>query len=665
LIDEPECFVMANQPQQLTLPPPRTYTRTDFTALRAFVQRLPVATIARLYYDPERSPHAASADAMERFLGTMRDDLVHLALLHGSSVLADHLKASIRQHGSAKLTSMTLRMVEQASTLAAAAPLMTHPVHLWFRPLIAQRLNGEGIATLGALIDYCNARGGSWWRSVPRIGALRARAIVAWLRRHEVTLGASVAADVDTASLVPAIEPGNANIRGADAVVIGGDPAEPRLAPFEHLAVPANLSGATGFNRAASFAFIRAEHDLAAVHAYLHRYRDRPTTLRAYTRELERLILWSIVVRQKALSSLAVEDCEAYKDFLKAPLPSFMGPKRPRTSARWRPFAPEGLSADSQAYAVRVLRAAFAWLVEVRYLAGNPWSAVHEPTTVTRELSVQVHRALPAKLWALVRTALDARCDSLIDAAPDAENEARQWRASRAAILLMGDSGLRRAEAALARREDLRIADTTDAQRSARSNASGSTPQPAPGSTLTSASEPGRGKSAVWTLTVIGKRRKQRTVPVSGATIAALRAHWKDRDRDFDAPRAQGPLIAPQWIPATRAALERHDAQAEDAPYTVDALGRLVRTAVQRLSAHTGALADFSTDDLVQLANTSAHAFRHTFGTRAVAREMPTDVVQAILGHASLQTTSIYVRAERRRMLEAAARYYADDEAQQ
>jgi integrase len=57
----------------------------------------------------------------------------------------------------------------------------------------------------------------------------------------------------------------------------------------------------------------------------------------------------------------------------------------------------------------------------------------------------------------------------------------------------------------------------------------------------------------------------------------------------------------------------------------------------------------------------SAHAFRHTFGTRAVARDMPIDVVQTILGHASLQTTSIYVRAEQRRVLEAAAQYYASD----
>ena len=58
------------------------------------MRRLPAATIARLDYDPERAPHAVSADAMERHLRTIRDDLVQLALLHGSFVLADHLKAS-------------------------------------------------------------------------------------------------------------------------------------------------------------------------------------------------------------------------------------------------------------------------------------------------------------------------------------------------------------------------------------------------------------------------------------------------------------------------------------------------------------------------------------------------------------------------------------------
>jgi integrase len=52
---------------------------------------------------------------------------------------------------------------------------------------------------------------------------------------------------------------------------------------------------------------------------------------------------------------------------------------------------------------------------------------------------------------------------------------------------------------------------------------------------------------------------------------------------------------------------------------------------------------------------------RHTFGTQAVGRGMPIDVAQRILGHASLQTTSIYVRAERQRMLDEAAKYYSED----
>jgi integrase len=349
-------------------------------------------------------------------------------------------------------------------------------------------------------------------------------------------------------------------------------------------------------------------------------------------------------------------------------LPSFTGPKRPRASGRWRPFAPEGLSADSQAYAVRVLRAAFAWLVEVRYLAGNPWSAVHEPATVTRELSVQVDRALPAKLWAQVRAALDERCEGSGSGRLDTDEDVRQWRAARAAILLMGDSGLRRAEATLARREALRPAEVGDDAATSRGNSPGASQKTSPDPVRTTPARTTSAIRTVWTLTIIGKRRKLRTVPVSGATLAALRTHWADRGRDFDDPRAQGPLIAPLWIPATHTALERHDAnsdktdQKDEVAYTVDALGRLVRRAMQRLTKESAALTAFSADDLVQLANTSAHAFRHTFGTRAVAREMPTDVVQAILGHASLQTTSIYVRAERQRMLAAAARYYADDD---
>ena len=126
------------------------------------------------------------------------------------------------------------------------------------------------------------------------------------------------------------------------------------LAPLERLSVPHALSGADGENRSTAFCYIQAKHDLDAVRAYLNRYRDQPKTLRAYTKELERFLLWAVVLRGKALSDLRVDDCEAYKDFLKSPDPRFVGERFARQSPRWRPFASTAdvsaaLSADSNA----------------------------------------------------------------------------------------------------------------------------------------------------------------------------------------------------------------------------------------------------------------------------------------------------------------------------
>lgn len=76
---------MANRPQQLDLPVPRTDPRTEFTALRARVKSLPIPTIARLYFDlDEHEPLE-----VERLLCTMRDDLVSIALREGSPVLVE------------------------------------------------------------------------------------------------------------------------------------------------------------------------------------------------------------------------------------------------------------------------------------------------------------------------------------------------------------------------------------------------------------------------------------------------------------------------------------------------------------------------------------------------------------------------------------------------
>ncbi|MBB3261282.1 site-specific integrase [Paraburkholderia sp. WP4_3_2] len=576
----------------------RQYTAKDFAALRAFVQRLPPAVIARTYFNEDDDPHAATPGAMERYLRDMLATLVDMAIEYGSPVLADHLKASIKKHGSARLTAASLKMVEEAARLAVSQPAAAHGIGMWFRPMVARYLKARGVATIGDLVAYCNARGGSWWRSVPRVGPGRARVIIAWLRRHEHSLGLRVDDDVDLADPLAAPD--------QDIIAVGGPRSA--LVPLERMALRQALNGSTGLNRSAVFPYIAANNDLEAIRAWLHLYRDRPKTLRAYMKEAERFLLWSVTVRGKALSSLLVDDCEAYKDFLAMPSPAFVGTRVARSSPRWRPFASDEPSAESQLYAVRVLRAAFTWLVDMRYLAGNPWKGVRDPVTIRREGEIQIERALTPKLWA------DIRAHARNQSAPAAN---QRWRTVHALMLLMGDSGLRREEAAGARRERL---------------------QPFP-------SDDGM---EVWALTIVGKRKRERTVPVSMETIAALRAHWRDRGDDFDAPAPAGPLLAPLVIPKTKAAQRKHGGQTERQPYRPDTFNEVIDWLRKRLLDE---LENLSPATYSQLEQMTPHAFRHTFGTLAAANDVPIDVVQRVLGHRSIQTTSIYLQAEKRRMM--------------
>jgi len=146
-------------------------------------------------------------------------------------------------------------------------------------------------------------------------------------------------------------------------------------------------------------------------------------------------------------------------------------------------------------------------------------------------------------------------------------------------------------------------------------------------------------------------------VPVSPATVEALAAHWRDRGLDFHAAET-GPLLKPLLIPGTtRAKLKYRETL--DLPYDPDSINHMVRWAMKRLIA---GMPELSAGEMAFLAGTSPHAFRHTFGTHAAANDVPLDVVQRVLGHASLQTTSIYVQAEQQRMMREAALYYSPKE---
>ncbi|WP_347232548.1 site-specific integrase [Paraburkholderia sp. RAU2J] len=154
---------------------------------------------------------------------------------------------------------------------------------------------------------------------------------------------------------------------------------------------------------------------------------------------------------------------------------------------------------------------------------------------------------------------------------------------------------------------------------------------------------------------MIGKRNRERTVPVSPATVVALRAHWRDRDESFDDPRSTAPLLAPLVVPHFPTAEARHGGEGPHC-YTTHGLWKLVRRAMNGMLAE---MENLSEADRMSLHQASPHGFRHTFGTHAAAEDAPIDVIQRALGHASVQTTSIYVQAEQRRMAVEFERFYS------
>lgn len=584
------------------------YTRTDYTALRAHVLKIPVAKIADLYYS-EDSPQVEQG--LERFLLDMRADLVERAIAHNPG-FAEILKGA-RQGGA--VTTQALQILVRAADVPPAAPATGDPVAKWLRPRTVMALKEEGVVTVGHLLNLIQRRGAGWWRAVPRIGLKRANVILTWLRSHETTLGKVTTFDYTPDSPPPTL-------------ILDPDLPD-QLAPLGRFLLPSALDGSNGINRSVQFSFVTASNDLQAIDCYLSRYTDQTHTLRAYTKELERFLLWCVMVAGKPMSSVMAEDCKAYMVFLASPSPAFTGARAGRYTERWKPFSHTKLSDKSRRQAVLIVRAAFEWLARVRYLGGNPWAVVKEPSVVQDVNLIQIEKALPAQLWLTV--VQEMRTQSQV-----VENV--QERAALAGLLLLGDSGLRRHEAAGAQRHSLK---------------------------------PSKWGTSVWTMPVLGKRNKNRNVPVSSRTLDALRAHWVDRGLDFDAHhpkpeldeegvlRGGVALLAPVNVPLHAKATKRHQAGSGNG-YTADGLYKLIKTALRKIRP---ALleAGIAPGDYAQLEDTSPHALRHTFGTLAAEQGMPVEVIQFILGHASVSTTSIYVQTKEKRMAEEASKYFGQE----
>ena len=363
------------------------------------------------------------------------------------------------------------------------------------------------------------------------------------------------------------------------------------IVPLERFAPPAGLDGSRGTNRAPpERCKVAAANDYEAIQAWLRLRVEGSHTWRAYRKEAERFLLWAVVERHKPLSSLDGGDCVAYRDFLAAPGPRWTGARNAqRWSERWRPF--EGaLSVRSLSAATTIAASLCEWLVRRHYLDSNPWDDVPARPDAP---SMPRLRALSQKQWDLVQQWLDAQ----LAAAPSPALRRLKFSMEFAYL-----TGMRLAELAAARLGWLRHEQLDDGE-------------------------------WAWSIMVLGKRNKWREVPLPDPAVEALHAWLALRGLAPDplANDPEAPLISKLGV---------------EAPLSAARIYEILSAGFERCAASVWARDRRSAE---QIRAASTHWLRHTYASHAAARGVPQDVLQTNLGHESLATTSIYVRAEKGR----------------
>lgn len=494
----------------------------------------------------------------------------------------------------ARLIERQLEMLEWLEHLACEAPQPSDEIRAWLDGVTCDRLEQVGIVTLQNLMDYVRIKGYRWYSKVPKIGEKGANVIVTWLGKQSATLGG-----LPVHALVPRTKLDTDDKMEASAMLIraGGGGSPMTLAPLERLSVPSSLAtaepGAPGSNRAsAASSKLQATNDFDAVQEWLALWAQGSHTWRAYRREAERFLLWSIFGRGKPLSGLNSLDCVAYRDFMASPGPEWCGPRNAlRWSPEWRPF--EGpLSPRSTETAMTILSSMCEWLSRRRYLDTNPFDGV--PKAV-RAPAMPSSRAFTRRQWQLVEEWLDA-----LPSDP-ANNRLK---------LLLGfayRSGLRESELAAAKVEWIRHEQLDDGTWS-------------------------------WSLMVLGKRNKWREVMLPESAVELIRESFVADGLGSDLTR-----LPPDTPIFARLPSLSGTSNAPRQPLTPGRIYEIIKGGFTRC-ANDIACIDAGAADRLRRAST--HWLRHTYGSHA-AESMPIQILQMQMGHESPTTTAIYTKAEK------------------
>lgn len=528
----------------------------SLAALRAWYEGLSAReAVARYLAKADGQSSRGVLGAIRRRLATLarrrhRGDL---------AVLFNHPASERIQHARA-----VARAIEVLATLPPPEPLIGDDVERWLDPRAARALQAQGIKTLAALTVRIPRRR-RWWVAIPGLGVRGSRKIEAFFAAH------------------PQLT------ERARALVVAE--AAPELVPWERLAVPGEFDGSHGAFRAPkSTCTLSADNDYEAVHAWLALH-ESPATQSAYRKEAERLILWAIVERGRALSSLTTEDAVAYRSFLRRPAPRsrWVGPSRPRSSPEWRPFV-GALSPRSAAYALSVVGALYRWLMQQRYVLANPFAGL-KVRGGSQEAGLAASRAFSDAEWSMVQTVAEG-----LEWSYGWEPVAAQRM--RFVLDFTYATGLRASELVHARLGMIEDDDRGDR----------------------------------W-LHLVGKGSKAGTVVLPPIARAALDRYLVQR---------RLPTTPARWDPAVPllGSLEQDNAGGITAARLWAVLKRFFAQVADVVQEQSPATAD-------KLRRASPHWMRHTHATHALERGADLTTVRDNLRHASVSTTSVYLHTDK------------------
>lgn len=309
-------------------------------------------------------------------------------------------------------------------------PSLEDTLASWLAPEMARRLAGAAIkgkamplVTLANLIDFVNLFGHRWWVHVPRLGEERAKRLVNWLVPQAEALGRPI----KEASRVPYARRLRAQqVAHETALARLGADANRRfgVVPLDRLAVPPEIDGRTGTFRSAAPNTLGVENDLQAIYAWLRRPgEEKERTTKQYGRMLERFYLWCLWIKKKPIGDLVEGDFHDYKAFLKKPPADWVNAMPvDRTSPDWRPLrGPQNENSLRQNFTV--INAFLNAMHKAGYLTAQAAEGVM-PSLKLKQLRVNIDRTFDDAQWAWVMGCLAARYEAVQKshaAAQDAE----------------------------------------------------------------------------------------------------------------------------------------------------------------------------------------------------------------------------------------------------